>query len=303
MQTEDVSALEHRIEDFLHAPLAAAFFVLADRNDLGPDQLADPATACTLAATALSVLDPWTGDAPTLRASVLDAVRPLQPLLRDVLTDERNTWWQAPLQRHAQLSLTAHGEARPHPAEIPVPTAALDLWETYAQKPTGALITSTELPVPEGQLIRSSPHAALAHGLGDWNATYPVRQQRLHVIPDARVAEVHSATDWHDLAARYGEPATHPGSDTNLGSSADIDNGLAPTWSALAADYDGVHLSFAGLLSALYVPVTTTGIGTTTLWAWTWESTYWIRSVFTSVTDLAPLPEAPEVTGYWQPLD
>ncbi|WP_344478429.1 hypothetical protein [Kineococcus aurantiacus] len=298
-----MSVLEHRLEDFLHAPLAATFFVLAERNDLGPDHLADPATACTLAATALAVLDPWTGDAPTLRASALDAAQPLRPLVREVLTDERNTWWQAPPQQQAQLSLTAQDEARPHPAEITVPTGALERWETYAQKPTGALITSIELPVPEGQPIRSSAHAALAYGLGDWNATYPVRQQRLHVAPDARVAEVHSATDWHDLAASYGELATHPGSDTHLQSSADIDNGPAPTWSALAGDYDGVHLSFAGLLSALYVPVTTAGIGTTTLWAWSWESTYWVRSVFTTITDLTPLPKAPETAGYWQPLD
>ena len=298
-----MSALEHRLEDFLHAPLAATFFILAERNDLSPEHVADPATACALAATALGVLDPWSGDAPTLRASALDAARTLHPLVREVLTDERNTWWQAPLQRHAQLSLTAQDEARPHPGQITVPTAAPAPWETYAQKPAGALITSTELPVPEGQPIRSSAHAALAHGLGDWNATYPVRQQRLHVAPHAHVAEVHSANDWHNLAAGYGELTTHPGSDTHLRSSADIDNGLVPTWSALAGDYDGVHLSFAGLLSALYVPVTTAGIGTTTLWAWSWESTYWIRSVFTTGTDLPPLAEAPETAGYWQPLD
>ena len=157
--------------------------------------------------------------------------------------------------------------------------------------------------MPQNASIRSSAHATLAHGRGDWNATYPVRQQHLHVTAQARIAEVHSAGDWHDLAARYGDPTTHPGSDTDLDHSADIDNGLARTWNAVAADHDGVHLSFAGLLSALYVPITTPDIGTTTLWAWGWESTYWLRSAFTTVTDLTSLTEAPEMANYWQPLD
>jgi len=54
-----------------------------------------------------------------------------------------------------------------------------------------------------------------------------------------------------------------------------------------------VHLTFAGLLTGLYVPHTSEGV-TTTLWAWTWESTHWLRSVFTSATPLADLPEAPQ---------
>ncbi|GAA4748619.1 hypothetical protein GCM10023328_33750 [Modestobacter marinus] len=299
-----MSALEQRIEDFLQAPLAAAFLVLADRNDLDGDQLADPATACTLASTALRELNPWSGGTrpAVVRADVLEAARPLRSLLAAVLADERNSWWDAPLQRDAQLLLTGREDRQPDPFQVPVPVGPIGSWETYAQKPVHALITSTELAVPAGEPIRSSAHAELACGASDWDPAYPVDQRRLQVAEHARIAEVHSAADWHALSTRYGDPATHHGSDSSLREVAEIDNGLAPTWSALAADYDGVHLSFAGLLSALYVPVSSPQSGTTTLWAWDWECTHWIRSVFIDTTALPQLPEPPQAMNYWQPL-
>ncbi|MGY1748325.1 hypothetical protein [Modestobacter sp. SYSU DS0511] len=296
-----MSGLEHRVDEFLQAPLAAAFLVLAARNDLGADQLADPATACTLASSALCELNPWSGGArpADVRADALAAARPLRPLLADVLADERNSWWDAPLQRDAQLLLTGREDRRPEPYHLPVPTGAVSRWETYAQKPAHGLITSTELAVPADEPIRSSAHAELACGCSDWTAVYPVAQRRLEVAEHARVAEVHSAADWHDLCVRYGDPATHHGSDTNLRDAAGIDNGLAPTWSAVAADHDAVHLSFAGLISALYVPVSSPGVGTTTLWAWDWECTHWVRSVATAATTLPELDEPPQAADHW----
>ncbi|NAZ75483.1 hypothetical protein GTQ99_08615 [Kineococcus sp. T13] len=295
-------ALQHRLEDFLRAPVAAAFFVLASRNDLSVDDLADPATACTAASTALRELNPWSGTAPAARTAAVAAARSLRPLIRSVLSDERNSWWQAPLRHDAQLLLTGQEDQQPTPDAVPVPTGAIAAWESYAQKPLQSLITSTELSVPAGEPIRCSAHAELACGSSDWNAVYPVRQQRLHVAEGARVAEVHSAADWHELVVRYGDPATHPGSDGSLARSADLDNGLAPTWSAVAEDYDGVHLSFAGLLSALHVPTTSTGVGTTTLWAWEWERTHWIRPAFTATTELPELPEPPQAASCWLSL-
>ncbi len=290
-----------RLEEFLDAPLAAAFFVVADHDGLGADDLADPATACTLAATAVGELDPWSGDAPRVRARAVEAVRDLRPLVRRVLADERNTWWQAPLRREAQLHLAGRDDRVPDASAVPVLQGPLNRWETYAQRGEHTLITSTELPVPPESPVRSGAHAVLAHGGGDWQPGYPVRQQRLRVAEHARVAEVHSPADWHDLVARYGDPTTHPGSDAHLARSGEVDNGLAPTWSALAADLDGVHLSFAGLLSALFVPLTSADVGTTTLWSWEHEGTRWVRSVFTATGELPPLERAPEVAGHASP--
>ncbi len=312
-----------RVEEFLLAPVAAAMFVLADDRGLDAERLTEPATAAAMASTALHHLNPWSGEAAEHRARFLDAVRGLRPLVEAVVTDPRNAWWSAPLDRDAQLWLVGSdesgdgsggsdgsdgsggsgGAAPADPMRLPVPTGPIDHWEAYAQKPLRSIATSTELAAqstpspssPSSPSIRSGAHAELGCGSSDWSPAYPVRQARLRVAATARVIEIHSAADWHHLVLSHGDPATHPGSDPNLFDSAGIDNGLAPTWSAVAADHDGVHLTFAGLLTALYVPVTT-GATTTTLWAWEWESTRWLRPVFTAVTPLPDLTEPPRAS-------
>jgi len=293
--------LPDRVEDFLRAPVAAVMFTMADRNNLGVDALADAGTACVLASRALSELNPWAGDgsAARTREQALDVVlsRSVRELVDNVLADPRNSWWSAPLDRTRQLFLRGQDDQLADPRQIPVPVGPISGWETYAQKPERAVITTTELPVGENEEIRSGGHAGLACGGGDWSPVYPVGQYRLQVAADARVFEVHSAADWHALAAGYGDPGTHRGSDANLRDSAGIDNGLAPTWSAVAADYDGVHLSLAGMLTAVQAPLSGALIGTTTLWAWDWECTHWIRSVFT-VTETLPALEKPPESSY-----
>ena len=293
-----MSGLPDRVEDFLGAPVAAVMFAIAGRNNLGVDALADPGTACVLASQALSELNPWAGDgsAATTREQALDVMRsrPISELVGNVLADPRNSWWNTPLDRARQLFLRGQDDQVADPWQIPVPAGPITGWETYAQKPERPVITTTELPVGEDEEIRSSGHASLSRGVGDWSPVYPVEQYRLQVSADARIFEVHSAEDWHTLAARYGDPDTHRGSDASLRDSAGIDNGLAPTWSAVAVDYDGVHLSFAGMLTAVQAPVSGTLIGTTTLWAWDWESTHWIRPVFISTEILPALEDRPE---------
>jgi hypothetical protein len=288
-----VPALDSRVDEFLRAPAAAAMFVLAADRGLDPQRLAEPATAIALASTALRELNPWTGAAAAQRAHALAAVGPLRALVNAVVADPRNAWWSAPLDRTAQLLLTGDDEPRPDPMDVPVPAGPSTEWEGYAQKPLPGVATSTELPVPAAEAIRCGAHAELACGSSDWSPGYPVRQARLHVAPTARVYEVDSAADWHRLVLRYGDPDAHRGSDPNLRELAGIDHGPAPTWSAVADDHDGVHLTFAGLLTGLYVPVTT-GRVSTTLWAWEWECTRWLRSAFVAVTDLPDLAEPPE---------
>jgi hypothetical protein len=300
--------LPDRVEDFLRAPLAAVMFAMAEGNNLGVDALADPGTACVLASWALSELNPWDGDgsAARTREQALAVVRsrPISELVSNVLADPRNSWWSAPLDRTRQLFLRGQNDQVADPRQISVPVGPITGCETYAQKPERAVITTTELPVGENEEIRSGGHAYLAGGGGgDWCPVYPVEQYRLQVAADARIFEVHSAADWHALAARYGDPGTHRGSNANLRDNAGIDNGLAPTWSAVAADYDGVHLSFAGMLTAVQAPVSDALIGTTTLWAWDWECTHWIRSVFTDTETLPALEERPESSYQSQSWD
>ena len=272
-------------------------FTLADRHGLDAEGLAEPATASAVASTALRDLNPWAGEAATSRIRALTEVQSLRDLVTSVVTDPRNAWWSAPLDRGAQLLLTGQGDHPRDPMRLLVPTGPNTEWETYAQKSLSGVVTSTELPgLPARRAIRSGAHAELACGCSDWNPVYPVRQARLQVSSAARVFEVDSAADWHRLVLRYGDPATHPGSDANLLDAAGINNGPAPTWSAVAEQYDGVHLTFAGLLTALYVPNTIAEVSTT-LWAWNWESTHWLRSVFTTAATLDDLPEPPDYHG------
>jgi hypothetical protein len=276
-------SLDTRVEDMMQAPVAAAMFVLADRLGLDAGRLAAPATATALASTAMRDLNPWDGESATSRVRALALVQPLRDLVTAVVTDVRNAWWSAPLDRGAQLLLTGQADPQRDPMHLQAPQGPNNAWETYAQKPIASIATSTELPVAR-----------------DWDAVYPVHQVRLHVSSTARVYEVDSAADWHSLVRRYWDPATHPGSDDSLRCAAGIDNGPAPAWTTVAGDYDGVHLTFAGLLTGLYVPHVTDAVSTT-LWAWNWESTYWLRSVFTTATTLDDLYEAPEDPDLYRP--
>jgi hypothetical protein len=299
--TCSVQPADSRVDDFLQAPVAAAMFVLADRLGLDARHLAAPATAAVLASTALRDLNPWGGQAAANRARAVELAQPLRDLVATAVTDARNAWWSAPLDRAAQLLLSAQNDPPRDAMHLNVPEGPNDWWETYAQRPIVGITTSTQLPVAPDEPIRSGAHAELCCGISDWDAVYPVHQARLQVSAAARVYEVDSAADWHRLVQRYWEPATHPGSDKNLRDAADIDNGPAPTWSRVAADYDAVHLTFAGLLTGLYVPHATEELRTT-LWAWDWESTCWLRSVFPTATTLDDLPEPPHGPDLYRPL-
>jgi len=293
-----VLELRHRVDEFVAAPVAAAFFVLADRYGLDADQLAEPDTATALASCAVRELNPWSGTAVHDRARVLGEAPRLRALVTDVLTDPRTTWWSAPLQLDAQLLLLDQRALTttppPDPWQVPEPGGANDEWQTYAQRPLHQVITTTELTVPVQAVVRSGAHADLYHGVSDWDADYPVHQSRLRVAAGARVLEVDSAVDWHHLVAAYGDPQTADRSESNLWTSAGIEHGPAPEWSRVAEHADAVHLTFAGLLTGLYVPVSSAGVGVTTLWAWYFESTWWMRSAFSSSQDLAPLVEPPD---------
>ena len=167
----------------MRAPAAAAMFVLADRLGLSAERLAAPATATALASTALRDLNPWTGQAATNRARALALVQPLRDLVTAVVTDLRNAWWSAPLDRGAQLLLTGQDDPRRDPMQLQPPHGPIDAWESYAQTPLRGIATSTELPVAHDAPIRSGAHAELACGSSDWDAVYPVHQVRLRVSP------------------------------------------------------------------------------------------------------------------------
>jgi hypothetical protein len=276
----------------LGSPTAAAMFGCADAAGLTADDLADPATAMAVASTAMRKLGPWSGQAAWERDAALGEVNDLRDLVTAVVGDTRNTWWWADLQRDRQLWVS---DITLNPAEfvLPVPTE-YTRWMIYAQHPNYAdcIDTSTELDGAPAQ-VRSGLHNELAGAVPtDWYPTFPLRQAHITVADTARVYEIHRPQAWRDLVLRYCDLDEYAGPDTNLLSSAGIDHGPAPIWHRVAADWDGVHLSFFGLLTTLYTPLTRDSI-TTTMWAWQSERTLWLRDAFETVTQLEPLTEAP----------
>lgn len=288
------------VDALLDSPVGAALFVAAAQQHLGVDELADPATVTALASiVAGGPLDPWGGELERTRRWVRAEAAPLRPLVAAVVDDPRARWWWAPLDRDRQLALTEPGAT----LVVTEPVGPAERWEVYAQRRAfGGLETATELPAPDLRAgedparvtpeVRSGLHAELAAGGSDWNPEYPLRETRLRVAADARVWEITSPADWHRLARTHGDPATYAGTDPHLLDSAGLEHGIGPTWSAVAADWDGVHLTFGGFLTSLYVPVTSGG-STTTLWSWRSERTLWLRDVLSARGDVAQRSRAP----------
>ena len=72
---------------------------------------------------------------------------------------------------------------------------------------------------------------------------------------------------------------------------------IVPDWHLVAEEWDAVHLSFAGSVMATFVGIEQGG-QRARLWAWTTESTVWLRNVFTGWTELEPLLSRPQKTLY-----
>jgi len=179
-----------------------------------------------------------------------------------------------------------------------------DLTRVYANGvfTGGGLFTCTEPP--------QEATTWLVYGW-DFISSGPYVRWNLPVRPEARVYEVHRPADWNRLVETYPHVTTsaHDGwelpgpnqhrSDINHlrripGQRAMRDHvatHLLPEWTAVCADYDGVHLSWAGFLTCEGVVSDLDDGAVTMLRHWASERTEWLRDVFTE-------PEAlPDVEG------
>ncbi len=183
-------------------------------------------------------------------------------LIRRVLLLPGIAWWAEPLapQRQIWLGSSADGSAVLDSSAHDDPA-----WEAYAQRPRNWFVSST---ATNGD--RCGLDEVLALRLGDWSPAYPLERRWLRVDDDARVYEIDRAQDWQELVSRYPTP---PAPDAPLGPCVSVD------WSAASRDWDGVHLSFAGLLFASYVMAEVPG-GVTYLWSWDTEQTLWLHQAW-----------------------
>jgi hypothetical protein len=276
---------EDLVDAVMRAPLAAKLFLCAQELGADRDDLAVPSTVSGMAASAMLSLGAFDPHAVYERDRALAAIAPLRRFVGEVLDDPRNEWWFSPSDASRQIMLNWNNT---DPYAFDTPTGPNDDWETYAQRTVTGVETSTELTADLAAPIRSGHHAELS-GITDWDADYPMPQLRLEVSASARVFEIGGPEDWHRLVLDYGDTARMPDADSVVG----VVAGPAPTWSEVAHDWDGVHLTFFGWLTSRFVPVTADDV-TTTLWSLDSERTLWLRSVFTDVTPLPDLEENPE---------
>ena len=115
----------------------------------------------------------------------------------------------------------------------------------------------------------------------------PPHAWKVTVTSSARVLEIHSRDAWSALARLYPRAEagfTYTASRHRPPSAARLD----PDWSALSRDWDGVHLSIGGWLTAEDVPYES-GAVITELRGWDVESTVWLRWSLGSVERIQTL--------------
>ena len=110
-------------------------------------------------------------------------------------------------------------------------------------------------------------------GLGDWPSPSEQRRFIAEVDATARVMEVSTPKDWHRLCVAFPRRNNEPY--TPL----DGEGTLSPDWSRLTEQWDGIHLTFAGLLTTPFVRYSTAA-GATMLWSWDSEGTTWAPGAF-----------------------
>ncbi|MCY4579610.1 MAG: hypothetical protein OXD31_11260, partial [Chloroflexi bacterium] len=188
---------------------------------------------------------------------------------RAVLEHPGTAWWFDDIDLDAQAWVSIHGTLQKFIYGTPPDTMAWQRpenpsrgWERYAQKPYGNQTTST-LYGPH----LTSKLVGLHDRVGDYMCEFPLAWWTMRFMEKVRVFEVHGPADWHDLCVRYPAKGTE-------------DNRLVPNWGAVSEEWDGVHLSLGGLLTAEQNRYESDA-GWTMLDSWHAEQTYWLRALKT----------------------
>lgn len=263
-----------RAEALCRAPVGCAFLLVVEDLGLAPESVVHPVVAWNIAAIAVEQVDPSRGDHHEMLRVVLAHGARLQGLARDILSLPTAAWWFTPLERRSQLWvpwIVPRGE-RLEPSMLHTSTGSPTSFERYAKKPEGGIYSSTMVDGISCALV------ALAHGAGDHYVLDPglaTPRYLLQVAKSARVFEIDGPHAWHRLCLAF--PAEGQAGD------------VVPDWAAVAREWDAVHLSFGGLLTADQVRVESSQ-GWTEQWGWQTELAVWLRWSFDRAERLLDLP-------------
>lgn len=201
------------------------------------------------------------GTLPESSPAELDHIVSESPIIRSILEDLPGL--SGPLQRASQMWV----EAAPTSFAPRRQTVALSATSFKAVasgvfgKPTHGLYTSTLLAPPALSMWRR--HIERLQGS---LFPAPYRTYHISVLETARIAEITSAEAWSDLVSQF--PVERDGLNY-------------PDWLAIAAVYDGVHLTLPAILASQGI-VLLSGERKIAPMFWDVETTLWLRWCFSN---------------------
>ncbi len=263
---------DKRVETILNSPVGCEFLLSIEAAGLTPETVAVPRHSFCLAASVVEGMTVWDPYHALAVGEALSQAERLAPLARRLLKHAATSWWFESLDLDHQVWIE-HGKEPfcVEPLDGPLDTTTWQLprtppdwWERYAQKPHTLQYTST-LHGEDASLL-----VGYDHGVGDLISYFPIKCWLMEITPGVRVYEIHGPKDWHDLCVCY--PAK--------GGQGNGQDGewLVPDWGAAARDWDGVHLSLGGLLTAEQVRHESPA-GWSKLDAWHAEQTFWLGPI------------------------
>ena len=267
------------VDSLLRGPMACAFFIAARRGSISAEALCDPRVAYAVAAEARSALDPWSGDFPHSVVHAAAWREEARELAAELLNLPGSSWWTQGLNREAQVLM-----AGPQPPDQLGQISGRELLSSaYVQSARDLTISATNHQGDSCWEVFADRH------LGDEDPVPGPHRTLLQISPQARVYEIHAASDWQRLVH-----------DFPLAGSEDSRGGLAPDWGLVAQRWDGVHLSFAGLLGTTYAGFERAEPGSV-LWTWDREQTLWLGDVITAGAEI-PAPDRSARVSFAGPL-
>ncbi len=259
--------MESRTDDLvarlLRCPVGCAFLLTIERDQVPVEVAVTPRQAFARAVIALDALNPWSGSFDRAMNAALARGSDLTSLARAVAGHPASRWWRVPLDRTRQVLVS---KETPHPPSHKASPESLAHWEAYAQRPVEWRITSTLM----GDF--SCLDTVIAFGSGDWMEPKEYGKFAAEIDENARVLEISSPADWHALCVSFPSVNQDRNSPAGAGS-------LSPDWKRVGEKWDGVHLTFTGLLTTPFVSYSSAA-GSTMLWSWDTEGTIWLPGEF-----------------------
>ena len=301
--------IDEKVADLLRSPLGCVFLAIINENSIHPAVAAVPKNSMHIAATAVRFVNKCEKDC----VNVLDSLRidSLKDLAYSILQDPKSRWWFAGSDIHNQAWIGASKDNSPSRGEfVSIPTNGLNSIQISGSgKPMNCgLYTSTLVQ------YSSSWQAFLDDKCNNVRkckfGESPPKQWRLIAEAPPRVYEIASPFDWLDLAIKHRAkcspeknesirrirriyPLIYRAKDKSEASfnAMSLRKWVTPNWTSVAKEFDAVHLTFGGMLTAEGVRVASDD-GWSLLRFWSAESTLWLRWMFDTVEQLPDYVES-----------